>query len=162
MISKTLESYGGQYADQHPVGNPGTEMAASYMNALLNDTAQLTRTGWRAIVSFAPTATAATYTYSASAVTCESMWGNTASFKPTVVKTGTGLYTVTFATSYSDELSEDETLAFVFAIPSIRGSTLAPPPVITSLSANACALTVINSSFAAADLTSNTVTIAFR
>lgn len=161
MIAKTLESYGGEYADQHPVGNPGTEMSADYMNALLNDAAQLTRTSWRAIVSFVPTATA-TYTYSASDVTCESMWGNTASFKPTVVKTGTGLYTVTFATSYSDELSEDETLAFVFALTGIRGSTLAPPPVVTSLSANACALTVINSSFAAADLTSSTVTVCFR
>jgi len=162
VTPKTLASYGGPYANQHTVANPDNELDADYANDVFMDVAQLTGTGIRAWVSFVPTATAAPVTYAAGSVTSWSLWGSTTDYKPTVAKTGTGLYTVTFASSYSDELSVSETLAFVFALASIRGSTLAPSPVITSLSSNAAALTVINSSFAAADLTSNTVTVVFR
>ena len=152
MIEATLGTYGGPFADAETVENPNTQVAASLYNRKAEDVAQLTRTGYRAIVKFTPTAAAAPVTYAASAVTIDTMWGDGTAYKPTVAKTATGVYTVTFAASYDDGLEEAEALAFVYAHASLIGATIAPPPLITSLTANVVGLTVLNSSFAANDL----------
>lgn len=151
MLDATIATFGGPYADAEVVENPNTQMAADYGNVLLEDVAQLTRTGLRAVVKFT-TSTGGAATYAASAVTIKTMWGDGTAYKPTVAKTATGLYTVTFPASFVDGLGETESLSFFGAYATLVGSTLAPQPKVTSVTATAIGITVMNSSFAANDL----------
>lgn len=153
MLVRTIADYGGAYVDARVVKNPQCEMAASKGNRLLEDVAQLTATGFRAMVRFTTTATVAPVAYAAASVTYRSFWGSGDSVKPAVAKTGTGLYTVTFASSYNDGLLiEAETVALEAAHCTLQGSTLAPPPQVTALSSTVVSLTVMTSAFAASDL----------
>lgn len=122
MLSRDISDYGGQKLDAIAVSNPETQIAASEWNRTAEDQAQLTRTGTRALVSFATTAVAPPVTYAASAVNIRSMWGNGTAQKPTVLKTATGLYTITYPTSFTDALSVVETLGFFDGWVSCRGT----------------------------------------
>ena len=151
MLDATLATYGAPYANAEVVDNPNTQCDADLFNRQSEDVAQLTRTGYRAIVKFTPVA-GAPFTLAAADVQVRTMWGDGTAYKPTVAKTGNGLYTITFAASYTDGLAESESLGFLYAHASLIGATIAPPPLITSLTANVVGLTVLSSAFAASDL----------
>ena len=63
-------------------------------------------------MSFPTNAGAAPLTLPSIDVTNRSVWGNGAGQKPTVQKTGTGLYTITYSSTFTDALSTVETVAF--------------------------------------------------
>lgn len=112
MEPRTIGNYGGPKVDGLPVSNPETQVAASEMNRYMEDLAQATRTVLRACVSFPTNAGAAPLTVPAGDVDHKSVWGSGAGQKPTVQKTGVGLYTITYATSFTDALSVAESVAF--------------------------------------------------
>lgn len=127
MTPKTLADYGGPFNDEDVVQNPETEQSAALANREFLDTAQLTQCSQKAGVFFA-TSAAAPATYSASDVAHKSQWGAGSATKPTVAKTATGRYTITYASTQTDELDEVETLALrpiaVHAMSSNAGDNL--------------------------------------
>lgn len=150
MQNSTIATYGGPYVDASAVNNPTSQLAAAKGNRAFEDLAQLTRVGYRAIVRFTTTATAAPVTYAAANVSAETAWGNSDAYKPTVAKTATGIYTVTFAASYTDGLSESETVALIYGHASVDAD--APAPRITMTSGVVATVKVLSTGFAANDL----------
>lgn len=156
MLSKTIESYGGPFQDAEAVANPETEQSADQGNRVLEDGAQLTRTGAKAFLSFTTTVTAAPV--AATLVDSVSQWGEGASVEPTVEKTGTGVYVATYATEYDDALvgtvadavAETEQVSFRFATWNIRGAT--PGVCTVTLADNVVTVRIFNMSAALSDL----------
>lgn len=108
MEAKTIGNYGGPYSDAMAKENDETDMDADQGNRLLEDGAQMTRTSVKIQASFASTATGAPTTVTP---TADTQWGSGSGTLPTIDKTATGRYTVTFDTEYADGLEVDETLA---------------------------------------------------
>lgn len=113
---RTIGSYGGPFLDEAPVENPTTQTSAALYNRKAEDVAQMTRTFWRAIVRFTCVADAATFALPPAQVFVRTAWGDSSSFKPTVTKTATGLYSIQFASTYDDELGETETVQWFDAV----------------------------------------------
>ena len=112
MLNATLGTYGAPFVDENAVSNPTTQESASLHNRLTEDVAQMTRACPRAWVQFK---TNTTSNPPAGDVTHVSVWGTGDAQKPTVTRTGTGLYTITYATTYADGLASTETVGFMFA-----------------------------------------------
>ena len=113
MEPRTIGSYGGPKLDALPVSNPESQVAASEMNRYMEDVAQATRTVLRASVRFLADATVpATDPLPPAAVSHRSVWGNGVAQKPVVVRDGVGLYTVTYASTFTDPLGVTESVAF--------------------------------------------------
>ena len=110
MEAKTIGNFGGPYGDATAVENPETDLDAEKGNLLLEAVAQMTRTSTKAEVTFNCIAAAAPQ--SIVATSHDTQWGSGASQRPTVDKTADGLYTITWASSYSDALGTSETVAF--------------------------------------------------
>lgn len=124
MLAKTISSYGGAYQNARPVRDPTTQVDAAKFNRLAEDAAQMTRSAIRASVSFVTTTTAATVEVDAANVTHFSVWGSSSAQKPTVEKTATGTYVVTWEEEFADALvpvdnmdSVEETESVVFTMP---------------------------------------------
>ncbi len=127
--NRTVETYGGPYIDQESVSNPETQMSANKGNRLMEDVAQMTRTSTKVRVKFNTTTTAAP---AAVTVTSgETQWGTGSAYNPTIQKTATGTYELTYATSYADALentvadaiAETETLALEYAHGYVMGNS---------------------------------------
>lgn len=120
-LSKSIASYGGIYVDEEAVSNPESQMAANKFNRMAEDTAQMTRVSKKVSVKFQTTTTAATV--AVTPTSGRSQWGTGSGQLPTISKTATGTYVITYATSYDDALvgtvadsvSETETLALEYA-----------------------------------------------
>ena len=120
MIPKTIENYGGPKIDAQPVSNPETQVAASEFNRAIEDTAQMTRTAYRAIVQWDTVPDPAPYSIPAPAIQVRTVWGNSTAQKPTIVKVATGSYTITFPSSFNDGLGFVETVSFFDAHVSVK------------------------------------------
>lgn len=107
MLATTIESYGGPYVDEEILENPESQLSADYGNRFMEDVAQLTRTGWRAICQF-QTVTVG----NPSSVIVFSVWGSGVAQRPTVSRSGAGLYQLTWPTSFNDGLGATETVNF--------------------------------------------------
>ena len=103
MLPATRSDYGAPYQDVRPTRDPTTQAAAARYNRMAEDVAQGTRTGPRAEVSFL-TSSGGAGTISAANVTHFSVWGSGSAQKPTVAKVSTGVYTITYATTFADGL----------------------------------------------------------
>lgn len=101
----------GGYIDAATVEDSTSELAAAYGNRLIVDHAQMTATTTKWVVQF-PTSTGGAAAIAAASVSIRSHFGSGTSSKPAVAKTATGTYTLTFASSYNDELSVAETITF--------------------------------------------------
>lgn len=121
MLSKDISTYSGPWQDKEAVSNPTTDQGASSMNRIAEDAAQMTRTSTKIMVKFLTSATVAPVSIAVSD-SC-SQWGEGASYAPTILKTATGTYTITYATEYADALvgatgneavEETEQVAFRF------------------------------------------------
>jgi hypothetical protein len=112
MTPKVLSDYGGAKVDAVPVSNSQSQVASAEWNRKAEDTAQLTQTAPRAMARFQTTKTAAPVIYNSADVTVRSMWGSGTAQKPTVQKTATGRYTLTWPTTFTDTLSYVETVSF--------------------------------------------------
>jgi hypothetical protein len=131
MLAKTISLYDGPWVDAEAVSNPTTEQAASSMNRIGEDCAQMTRTSSKVMVRFA-TSTTGVLPASIAVVDSTSQWGEGVSYAPTIAKTATGTYTITYATSYDDGLvgtegneavEETEEVSFRFVWGGAIGST---------------------------------------
>lgn len=110
---RTIDSFGGVFSDQYPVEDPTVEQSSSYANRLHEDTAQMSRTTIKAIVAFPTSAAGAPVAVTPSAGRSHS--GTGGADLPTISKTGTGVYQITWAASFTDSLSVSETRTFTFA-----------------------------------------------
>jgi hypothetical protein len=115
MPSRTIENYGGIKVDILEVEHAQGEESAGEHNRHAEDTAQMTRTSHFARVWFTTTATAAPTTVSAAAVNVRSHAGNGSAAKPTVAKTATGIYVLTFGATYTDALDVTEPIVIALA-----------------------------------------------
>lgn len=99
----TYATYGGELANYSPVCDPTTDRDAWQMNEALSDTSAMTRMCPRAYVAFS---------YSAGVVTVgdnDAVWGNTT--PPTVVRTATGTFLVTWPASITDARGNPQSVA---------------------------------------------------
>ncbi len=109
---RSIDSYGGVFADAFPVEDPTTEISATYDNRLHEDVAQMSATTIKVIAKFLTIAAAAPQT---AAATSERSHGNFLAPSVVVTKTGTGEYTLTWPTTFTDALGVVETLALSFS-----------------------------------------------
>jgi hypothetical protein len=115
MLPKTLDSFGGPRVDAKAPSNLISQYPSTDFNRAHEDVAQMTRTIPRVVVLF-PTSAAGPADLPAGTVQHRSVWGTGSAQKPTVTKTATGLYTVTWATTYTDALGVVESVALIFPI----------------------------------------------
>ena len=120
-LPRDLTTYGAPYQDALPVENPVNEQPADDYNRHAEDTAQGTRTSPKAVFDFLCVTSG---TVSAANVNCRQQYGLGASTKPVVVRTGTGTYTATFATSYLDGLNTTETFSLFKALGTVESGTV--------------------------------------
>lgn len=102
MLAKTSADYGAPFVDAQATSNPTTELAAAQFNRLAEDSAQMTRTSGKIAVKFRTSASAAPVSIAVDDST--SQWGEGVSYAPTISKTATGTYTITYAVEYPDAL----------------------------------------------------------
>jgi hypothetical protein len=124
MEPRNLESYGGPFQNEEAVVDPVSEVDAPFFDRALCDVAQLTVATGFTWFSFITTATAAPVTVDAANVSASGVWGNGSPAKPTVEKTAPGVYTLTWASEFDDELvgvdnmtgvEETQSVAFTYA-----------------------------------------------
>jgi hypothetical protein len=149
---RTIETYGGVFDDAEPVEDPTVEQSADYANRLHEDVAQLTRTTFKAWVKFVPTGVAAPTTVVASAG--RSHMGTGGGNLPTIAKTGTGTYTITYPASWTDDTDEDEDISFIDGFAMVNGGNadVGSTAQIVSIIANVVVIKVYDETFTLADL----------
>lgn len=147
--AKTIADYGGEKIDTKPVANATGELAADHYNRLAEDTAAMTRTSDRFTVSFATIAAAAPQ---AGVVSYNwTHFGQGASYYPTIAKTTTGTYTLTYAASYVDGLGVTTTTSHGPAHGQVAGSTFGKVQCTTT-SATVIAAYVLDAAGALTDI----------
>lgn len=166
--SKTIASYGGPYLDRKTVSDPSSQMAARKGNRLLEDAAQMTRTNARARVAF-QLATSGSSIDPANVTHC-TMWGSGSTEKPTVARTGTGEYTITWPATLPDGvgdpdvdgIGDDEAVVFTFeeGAPNVRGSTDGRARIATIVS-NVVTIKVYDTTNALSDLGGSATVVGF-
>lgn len=111
---RAIGNYGGIKEDAAPVENTKSQVSAGEWNRKSEDTAQMTRTSAKAIVSFTTDAAGGTpFNLPANTIGIKTQWGNGDSYKPTISKTSDpGRYSLTFAAAYVDALGDQESLGF--------------------------------------------------
>jgi hypothetical protein len=157
VISKTIESFGGPFVDGKPISNPQTQVSAEKLNRALEDTAQLTRTGTRAILHFLPVAAGdpvvAYHT---------SVWGSGSEQWPTLTRSAVGRYSVTYPSSFTDALDYEETVSFLSGDANVIGTDRADA-YVSALAGRVVSLYVVDSANSLSDLSSaNTVVLWLR
>lgn len=118
MLAKTIANYGGPKSNGKPVEDPETDISDDEYNLLIEDSAQATQTVGRAWVRF-PTVAGGSPPFDIPSTTIvhDTAWGSGASSRPTVTKTATGRYTITFPASQVDGLGETEIVSFRHVLP---------------------------------------------
>ena len=159
MDAKDLSDYGGAYSDAKPVQDPTTQVSAAYFNRMAEDLAQLTRMAPKAIIRWTGTASAGNITLNSADV--RTLWGNGLSYAPTVSTAGgTGPYTVTFPTTYTDGLGNVETFnAYAAQIFTGGGTSGALQGGIELTSANVITIYPYNQSGTASSWATDTITL---
>jgi hypothetical protein len=107
MDTRASSEFGVPFVDATAKENGQTDLGADQFNRLGVDVAQGTHTLNKAIVTFACVAAG-----NPTNTTHKSQWGDGAGQLPTVTRTGAGRYSVQYAATFTDELSEVETLSF--------------------------------------------------
>lgn len=115
----SLDTLGGIKVNSHPVEDPTTDLDADQDNIARADVAGMTHTAFRAFVRF----TAATTTGALIRVAHDATWGNSSLVAPTLARSSTGTFTITYATTQTDELNESHTLNLRAAIANAREAT---------------------------------------
>ena len=146
---RTIDSYGGVFTDEEPVMNPTTEQSAAFGTRQMEDTAQMTRTSVKAWVLFPTVAAAAPQTPVATAG--RSQMGVAGADLPTIAKTATGRYTVTYPASWTDGLGESENIAFLQAGGTVQHLTTFGT-VQCTVAANVISVAIFDAAGAATDL----------
>lgn len=114
MLPATIETYSGQKKDAVTPKNPRSQYGSDAFNKAHDDLAQLTRSATRVAVDFL-TLGSNGFVDPVANITHATLWGRDGSLKPTVERTGAGLYTVQWPTTFNDGLdpATPETLALI-------------------------------------------------
>jgi hypothetical protein len=155
--NRTNASYGAVFVDESVVQKPTSELPADKFNRLAEDVAQMTRTSTKGDLKFSTTTTAAVV--AVSVTFGQSQWGTGSGQYPTISKTATGTYVITYPTTYDDALigtaaalvAETEAVSLDVARGSIMSSS-AKGYVICTSAANVVTAYVYNTSDALSDL----------
>lgn len=107
----TIDRYGGHFSDLLPVEDPTTEISADYFVRLSTDASEMTRTTDKIMVRFATTVVAAPV--AVEPIMGRSHMGTGSGDLPTISKVGTGLYDITYPTSYTNQIGALENIVFV-------------------------------------------------
>lgn len=100
----SLSTYGGPVSDYSPVVDPTTDESAVFRNKYAANVAMMTQTAVRAICSFVGV-TGANPTDPVVGFIHAAVWGAGPSVKPTVSRSGTGIWLVTWPATVSSELT---------------------------------------------------------
>jgi hypothetical protein len=150
--SASLANYGGQKINFAPVEDPNTEYDQSELNQAFNDVAMMTRTAVRGFVRFTTSAT------TPAIVTHYAQWGNAAPVTPVVARTGTGVFTVTFPASVTDELGVSQSLLIRASAVHVEGNTFANSARCSATSSNVVTVYTAASG-TAADIAGSTILV---
>jgi hypothetical protein len=143
MQPKSIGNYGGPYQNYRATEEPETEQDADFANREFEDTAQMTQTIERVSMHFTTVSGGAPpFTIPTGNISHATVWGRGAATRPTITKTATGRYTVTFAASYVDGLGETENVAFLRGLASFRSSDVADDIEVRILTVAANVVTV--------------------
>lgn len=155
-IATALSSYGGAKINDSPVADPVTDESADDRNEYVDDVRAMTNTAIRAWVRFNGHGT--TPTDPASGGIHGAVWGSLAA-RPTVTRSSTGVYLVTWPTSFTDELGNVHTFNINGVCPpNVEGSTLYHANA-TRTSANSVTVRVYNSSNSLNDAVGATINL---
>lgn len=146
MQDRVLGDYGGPFEDALPIEDPETQLSADQYNRLAEDTAQLTRTGTRAIVRFSTTTGAEPMVQSA----C-SIWGNGDAQRPALKRAAAGHYMITYPPSFVDELGQEEEVFFSYCFPQIEGAAPGHARLL-SVEGSMIKMAVFDATWSASDL----------
>jgi len=160
MQPRTIANYGGPFQNERLPEDPETEVDALYFDRALEDVAQLTNAAGFGWYKFTTTTTSAPTTLAANTVSVACFFGNGTAQKPTVAKTATGVYTLTFPSEFDDALVGVENMASVEETQSVVFTFASQPNVfgtngyarVDSLASNVVTVKVYNTSDALSDL----------
>jgi len=138
---RTIDNYGSVFDDAYSVEDATTEQSAAYANRVNEDVAHMSRTTPKVILQFLTTTTAAVTP--ATVTAGRSHAGTSSGLWPTVSKTATGRYTVTWPASFVDELGVTETLSLTFARGDVIHNTTFARVQCTAAGANVVLVSVI-------------------
>ncbi len=147
---RKIDNYGGVFSDAFSVEDPTTEISSSFDNRLHEDVAQMTCTTTKVMVQFPTTTAGAPATVVATAG--RSHAGTSSGLLPTVSKTATGRYTLTFPASFADALQVTETLSLTFARGQVASTSSFGHVQCTAAGANVVLVAIVDLAGSATDL----------
>lgn len=108
----SLSTFGGTpgagLVDFSPPIDPTTDLPAAGLNQALSDVAMMTRTAVRAWARFTPAGTGTPVL-----VNHWALWGNSSGVAPVVARTTTGIYTVTWPATVTDDVTVSSASGYV-------------------------------------------------
>lgn len=110
-----FDSYGGPKVNARAIVDPTAEMDADDHNQHALDAAMMGLTSIRAVASYVGTASNPLTAPSSGNVHL-AQWGSDISVKPTFNRTATGIVEITWPTTITDELGDEHTLNFSYAL----------------------------------------------
>jgi hypothetical protein len=153
--SATYDTYGGAKTNYAPVEDYSTDEDAADRNEYVADVAGMTHTAvrcWRRFLGNAVTPT------DPGSNVFDNVWGNDLADKPTVARTGAGVYTVTYPATIVDDNGTTRSINLRGGWANVEGSTLYFTTV-TVTSPNVLTVRVFNTAFAANDAAGVTIAV---
>lgn len=154
----SFSSFGGQKSNYAPPENPATDYDATLLNVALCDVAEMTRTALRGWVRITLAASTGALVLS----DWEAVWkgGSFSPTVPTLVRTTTGVFTITFPVSIVDENGKTVTINLRRSSAQIEGNTFGFSQS-TVTAANIITLYTANSGGSPNDLVGSVVDVEF-
>lgn len=149
-----VSTFGGNdHTDVDPVVDDASEYSSTYLDRLVTQVAMSAYTQPRAFCRVTVSGAAATR------ADHSAVWGDTSGVAPTVAYVGTGIFTVTWATSYDDIQATPESHSVSIRFPEVsayNGATFVHATV-SATSANVLTVRTFDAAGVAADPTEFTV-----
>lgn len=157
--NKTIADYGAPadgYENGEAVESASDEMDAAYFNALIDDSASMTRTSKRIYFQFTTTTTAAPVDLTPDANwAIDTQWGtargSSSTLYPTVAeKLAAGQYRFVWEQTFQNEINDSETLSVTFGGGNVNSSTVFTK-VQVAVSGNEAIVSILDDSHALAE-----------
>lgn len=113
----TVATYGGALENAWPIEDPNTDQDADGLNECKASTAAMTHTSARCWARFTSDPTTPAFP---STNPHDSHWGSTLAVRPTLARTGVGVYTLTWPSTVTDELGETHSVNLRWAKASLE------------------------------------------
>ena len=153
----SLDTYGGALANYSPVTDPETDQDADAMNQCKASTAAMTHTASRCWARFISGDTFVVTPDFTSQNSHDSMWGSLLAVRPVLARTGTGVYTLTWPSTVTDELGVSHALNLRWATASFENQAAFASAEVTAV--NVVTIRLFNTGGAAADFNGKVVLV---